>query len=188
MHLSVPVITSSEPPIVSTLDQVHNCSTVTSFTAARFHWYAARPFSNSLNSTSFLFINIKQCSSKYALCLLNTFININIRFNFYMVKQNNRKIAHCGDHGRSLMIKHIDIWEFPFNNILLRCCAAWVMNYKNLCFLSFLSIITILYSIDTYIWINNNGFILTQRMFLRIGWWGLNCFHTNGPFHFLFLY
>ena len=54
--------------------------------------------------------------------VLNPFINIQIGCDFYMFEHSDRKIMHGADHGGSLMIECIDIWELTFNDVLLRCC------------------------------------------------------------------
>ena len=75
-----------------------------------------------------------------------------------MLERSNRQIAHRADHVGSLMIECIDLGELHFNKFLLSFRKAWVVYDKDLCFFSFLGLITIFYSIEADTWLDPKGF------------------------------
>ena len=60
------------------------------------------------------------------------------------------------------------------------------MNGKDFCLFSLLSLTNVFYFIGADIWIKPNDFILKRRLATRFDCLGLNCFQTNGNYHFMF--
>ena len=91
---------------------------------------------------------------------------------------------HLADNYGSLVMKCIDIRELHLHDVLIRSRKAWVVNNKDFCFFSFFSIITILYRIESDLWLNTKGLIPGRRLARRLFWWSLyRSFLTDGLGH-----
>ena len=91
---------------------------------------------------------------------------------------------HLADNYGSLVMKCIDIRELHIHDVFIRSRKAWVVNNKDFCFFSFFSIITILYRIESDLWLNTKGLIPGRRLARRLFWWILyRSFLTDGLRH-----
>ena len=157
---------------------------VTSLVSPRFHWSPESPFADSLNSVSTALYLLRadplrrRCTQ---LTLLSTSIGevISRCSNTLLVR------LRITDHCRSLMTKHIYVRELNLDKVLLTCRKAFIVNDKDFCIFSFLSIIIVLYFIEANSCINTKGFIPRRMLYQRLVYWGLRWIYlTNRPCHF----